>query len=109
MEEIFVSDRTDTINNFRTLISYRKSNNHELNKYYYDWLKAGKVFVIEIIDGVLEFAPSKFVGYKNNTKEIHEKLHNNGRDGRNTDSMMLQFYRMVDKDEDLNQLLNYFF
>ena len=98
-----------SLNNFETLISYRKSSNKSLNNYYKDRLGKGKVFVVELINGRIEFAPSKFIGYKNNSKSVHEKLYNTGRDGRKTDDALHNYYGRELFDENLHQLLNYFF
>ncbi len=52
-------------------------------------MKLGHNFVVEIIDGLVCFGPSRFVGYLNNTKDKHEQNHG---DGTKTDSVLRSFY-----------------
>ena len=92
--------REDVIANVRTLYSYLSGEEGEDSKTWaINKMKRGKNFVVEIIDGKVCFAPSRFVGYINNTKEKHE---NNHGDGTQTDGLMKQFYTII-SDERLDQ------
>lgn len=73
-----IENRTDVINNIRTLYSYLNSDNEEEREWAIDRFKLGKWFVVEDIDGKLMFAPSRFVGYKNNTIEKHTENYGDG-------------------------------
>lgn len=85
--------RKDVIANVRTLYSYLNGEKGEDSKAWaIDKMKRGKNFVVEVIDGKVCFAPSRFVGYINNTKDKHEKNHG---DGTQTDGLMKQFYTII--------------
>ena len=92
--------REDVIANVRTLYSYLSGDEGEDSKTWaIDKMKRGKNFVVEIIDDKVCFAPSRFVGYINNTKDKHEENHG---DGTQTDALMKQFYTII-SDERLDQ------
>ena len=57
--------------------------------------------VVEVIDGHICFAPSRFVGYINNTREKHDENHGDGTD---TDNRIKQYYQKV-ADERLDALM----
>ncbi len=63
-------------------------------------MTGGKNFVVEIINSKICFAPSRFVGYLNNTKEKHEA---NCGDGRVTDEKIKAYYQKI-QDEKLDVL-----
>lgn len=92
----FIKNREDIITNIKTLYSYL---NGEQSDEYKNWaiekMARGKNFVVEIINSKIYFAPSRFVGYRNNTKEKHEENHG---DGRLTDEKISVFYQMVEDD-----------
>ncbi len=91
MERIdFIDTREDVIANIKTLYSYLNGDFGEAYKAWaVDKMKRGRNFVVEIIDGKVCFAPSRFVGYLNNTKDKHEQNHG---DGTETDSVLRSFY-----------------
>ena len=92
--------REDVIVNVRTLYTYLSGTEGEDSKTWaIDKMKRGKNFVVEIIDDKVCFAPSRFVGYINNTKDKHEENHG---DGTQTDDLMPQFYTKV-SDERLDK------
>lgn len=96
-----IKTRDDVIANVRTLYSYLSGVEGEGSKAWaIDKMKRGKNFVVEIIDDRICFAPSRFVGYVNNTIDKHEENHG---DGTQTDNLMLQFYTKV-TDERLEQV-----
>ena len=72
-ENSYIECRKDVQENILTLYSYLQNEEEE---YYYEWAKErlsqGRNFVVEAIDGKLYFAPSRFVGYKQNSLEKHE-------------------------------------
>lgn len=95
-----IETRDDVIKNIKTLYSYlRNRNNEECYQWAIERLKYGKNYVVEIINGHICFAPSRFVGYKDNTKEKHEE---NYGQGTQTDEELENFYQKVqDKRLDL--------
>ena len=96
-----IKTRDDVIANVQTLYSYLSGVEGEGSKAWaIDKMKRGKNFVVEIIDDRICFAPSRFVGYVNNTIDKHEENHG---DGTQTDNLMLQFYTKV-TDERLDQV-----
>ena len=48
--------------------------------------------VVEVINNHIFFAPSRFVGYINNTKDKHEENHGNGTD---TDNVLKEYYNKI--------------
>ena len=73
-------------------------------EYYYEWAKErlsqGRNFVVEAIDGKLYFAPSRFVGYKQNSLEKHED--NSDKSGTDTDRELKRFYKLIDVESALD-------
>lgn len=95
----FIETRDDVIENIKTLYSYL---NDTTDSGIYKWasgiLKNGRIYVAEIIDSKLYFAPSRFIGYKDNTAEKHRDNHG---DGNQTNDKLEEFYKKV-QDERLN-------
>ena len=96
-----VESREDVIQNIKTLYSYLKDKDNEEN---YKWalarIKNGKWYVVEIVNSHVCFSPSRFVGYKNNTKELHTENHG---DGQQTNEVLEKFYKSVE-DERLDTI-----
>ncbi len=90
-----IETRDDVIQNIKTLYSYLSDGNEDHYQWAIERLKKGKNYVVEIIDSHAYFAPSRFVGYKDNTIEKHEENH---RDGTQTDDILKQFYQKVQDD-----------
>lgn len=110
MDTNYVENRKQVIKNFNTLLSYRNSHDENRVKYYKRRLKSGKTFIVEIINGSIEFAPSKFVGYKNNTMEIHERKHGISRSGDLTDKNFKSIYgNRIHSDSFLDTVLDSFY
>ena len=65
----FIESRIDVVKNIYTLYSYAKSDIEEEKEWALERFKLGKWFVVEPFGNTLLFAPSRFVGYKNNTIE----------------------------------------
>ena len=57
--------------------------------------KNGRIYVIEIIDSHICFSPSRFVGYKDNTKDKHQENHG---DGNQTNDVLKNYYQKVQDD-----------
>ena len=67
----FIESRIDVVKNIYTLFSYTKSSIKEERDWAIDRFKLGKWFVVEPFGDTLMFAPSRFVGYKDNSMEKH--------------------------------------
>ncbi|MBO5428160.1 MAG: AAA family ATPase [Prevotella sp.] len=76
----FVETRTDVVKNIYTLYSYAKSNKAEDREWALERFRRGKWYVVEPFGNTLLFAPSRFVGYKDNTREKHTANHGDGTD-----------------------------
>jgi MoxR-like ATPase len=88
----FIQTREDIIANIKTLYSYLNGDfGDDYKAWAVDKMKRGHNFVVEIIDGKVCFAPSRFVGYLNNTKEKHEQNHG---DGTQTDDQIKAYYKL---------------
>ena len=97
----FIETRDDVIQNIKTLYHYLYNNETDEHLWATERMKKGHNFVVEIIDNHIRFAPSRFVGYLNNTKEKHDE---NFGDGKETDKVLSMLYRKVEDDR-LNGLL----
>lgn len=74
----FIESRADVVKNIYTLYSYAKSPIIEDKQWALQRFKQGRWYVVEPFGNTLLFAPSRFVGYKNNTKEKHIANHGHG-------------------------------
>lgn len=74
----FIESRVDVINNIYTLYSYANSSEAEDKEWAIQRFSNGKWFVVEPFANTLFFAPSRFVGYKNNTREKHISNYGDG-------------------------------
>ena len=89
----YIEKREDVISNIATLYSYLYGESGEDYKQWaIDRLKLGKNMVVEVINGHICFAPSRFVGYLNNTREKNEEKPGNGTD---TDKVLKTYYNKV--------------
>lgn len=92
----FVETRDDVIRNIKTLYYYLSDENDDDT---YQWassiFKNGRIYVIEIIDSHICFSPSRFVGYKDNTKDKHQENHG---DGNQTNDILKNYYQKVQDD-----------
>lgn len=89
----YIENREDVISNIETLYSYLHGKSGEDNmQWAVDKLKRGKNMVVEVIDNHICFAPSRFVGYLNNTREKHDENHGDGTD---TDNVLKMYYNKV--------------
>ena len=92
----FIETRDDVIRNINTLYHYLSDENDVDT---YQWassiFKNGRIYVIEIIDSHICFSPSRFVGYKDNTKDKHKENHG---DGNQTNDVLKNYYQKVQDD-----------
>ena len=92
----FIETRDDVIRNIKTLYHYLSDENDDDT---YQWassiFKNGRIYVIEIIDSHICFSPSRFVGYKDNTKDKHKENHG---DGNQTNDVLKNYYQKVQDD-----------
>lgn len=98
----FIETREDIVQNIKTLYSYLDG---KVDSEHKDWaiqrMSRGSNYVIEIVDSQIYFAPSRFVGYVDNTMEKHVANHGNGTE---TDNKIKIFYQKV-QDVKLDVLL----
>lgn len=98
----FIETREDIVQNIKTLYSYL---NGKVDNEHKDWaiqrMSQGKNYVIEVVDSQIYFAPSRFVGYVDNTMEKHDANPGNGTE---TDNKIKNFYQKV-QDVKLDALL----
>lgn len=89
----YIEKREDIISNIETLYScLHGESGEDYKQWAVDKLKRGKNMVVEVIDGHICFAPSRFVGYLNNTKDKHDENHGDGTD---TDKILKTYYNKV--------------
>ena len=74
----FIESRVDVVKNIYTLYSYANSSETEDKEWAIQRFSKGKWFVVEPFGNTLLFAPSRFVGYKNNTREKHISNYGDG-------------------------------
>lgn len=74
----FIESRVDVVKNIYTLYSYANSSETEDKEWAIQRFSNGKWFVVEPFGNTLLFAPSRFVGYKNNTREKHISNYGDG-------------------------------
>lgn len=98
----FIETRENIVQNIKTLYSYLDG---KVDSEHKDWaiqrMSQGKNYVIEVVDSQIYFAPSRFVGYVDNTMEKHEANPGNGTE---TDKKIKNFYQKV-QDVKLDALL----
>lgn len=89
----YIQTHEDIISNIETLYSYLHGESGEDNRQWaVDKLKRGKNMVVEVMNGHIRFAPSRFVGYINNTREKHDENHGNGTE---TDNVLKTYYNKI--------------
>ena len=93
----FIKTRDDVIDNIKTLYYYlRNRDDTEFFNFASQIIKNGRVYVVEIIDSHICFAPSRFVGYKDNTLEKHKA--NNEKNGNDTNAVLYSLYTRITDD-----------
>ena len=95
----FITSKEDVVENIKTLYGYLGNpDDAETYKWATGILKNGRIYVVEVIDSKLYFAPSRFVGYKKNTADKHRDNHG---DGNQTNDNLVEYYQKV-QDERLD-------
>ena len=95
----FITSKEDVVENIKTLYGYLGNpDDAETYKWASGILKNGRIYVVEVIDSKLYFAPSRFVGYKKNTADKHRENHG---DGNQTNDKLVEYYQKV-QDERLD-------
>lgn len=95
----FITSKEDVVENIKTLYGYLGNpDDAETYKWATGILKNGRIYVVEVIDSKLYFAPSRFVGYKKNTADKHKENHG---DGNQTNDKLVEYYQKV-QDERLD-------
>jgi HNH endonuclease len=85
---MLVENLSDIEKNVDTLIDAIHSDTPDRQRFA-DWVKAGAVFYPYQFGRILAFAPSRFIGYKNNSRQKHEKFVANGTaDGKTTNPVI---------------------
>lgn len=88
-------DLIDSVNdvkmNLDTLEVYRNSRQTAYREFYKGLIKRGRCFVAYEWGGNIHFAPSRFIGYKNNDMNSH--MANDERDGRVTNRAINKIMR----------------
>lgn len=92
----FIENRIDVVKNIYTLYSYTKSTVVEDKEWALQRFKHGKWYVVEPFGNTLLFAPSRFVGYKNNTREKHTSNHGDGTQTNNKFHELKLYKEMTD-------------
>ncbi|MCK4542962.1 MAG: hypothetical protein KAU17_12065 [Spirochaetales bacterium] len=81
-----ISSMRDLEENLITLEKYKGSDDYRYVEFYKGLIKRGRCFVAYKNNGQYLFAPSRFIGYKNNSMEKH--LANDEKDGRETNPVI---------------------
>ena len=77
---ILIDNRDELIKNLDTVESYLNGDNDEVVEIMAELIRKGKNFVAYNFNGSTHFAPSRFVGYKDNTIRKHFQK-DNGKHG----------------------------
>lgn len=81
MKMKLVNSKEDILKNL-TVFDRELNEESDISDFYHELVKRGKVFVSYIVGDEYRFAPSRYIGYKNNSKEKH--LNNKEKSGRRT-------------------------
>jgi hypothetical protein len=81
-----VEDRSDVESNIRQLVAYLSSNDPLERQFGLELVQNGRCFVVWQEAGEVVFAPSRFIGYANNSKRVH--IHHDAKDGKRTNPMI---------------------
>lgn len=85
----FITSREDVFQNIERIYNYLENGAEDQKSWAQGIIRRGRVYVLEIINGQIFFAPSRFVGYKDNTYEKHTENHGNGNE---TNDQLEEFY-----------------
>ena len=90
----FIETLKDLQVNLDTLENYLNSPLVKEREYALDRVKLGTCFVVYEINGQKHFAPSRFIGYKDNTMGKHDN--NDAKDGRETNPAITRVLKTAD-------------
>ncbi len=96
-----VQRKEEIVSNLKQLESYLQSSDPESRQWACERVKAGRSLIAYKISGETRFAPSRFIGYKDNTIEDHEA--NKGKDGRETNPAIGKILKLESKDCELKE------
>ena len=82
----FISNKTELLENIKMLENYLADGNQEEQEFAHERVRLGKTICVYKINGENHFAPSRFVGYAQNTMRLH--LANGDKDGRETNPII---------------------
>lgn len=80
-----ITRKAELTENIARLRQYLKSSGADRG-FALDFIRQGICFVVTEQDGKAFFAPSRFIGYRSNTR--HDHVHNEDRDGRETNAAL---------------------
>ena len=83
---MLISTSKELKENIKTIEEYLANKKGDSRQIILDYIKRGKVFVAYKINNSFHFAPSRFIGYKNNSIEKHAR--NKNKDGKDTNSII---------------------
>ena len=79
---MLIKTKRQLIKNLDKIEEYLSNNTDEVYDTMAEYIDRGRVFISYIVDGETHFAPSRFIGYQNNTLIKHRK--NKKKDGKET-------------------------
>ncbi len=82
----FVSNWSEIAQNIKKIVCGLESKNEEVREYFKKRISLGKCFVVAKYKNQTVFAPSRFIGYAENSKDKHQK--NDDKDGRKTNPVI---------------------
>jgi 5-methylcytosine-specific restriction protein A len=106
MKPIKIESMEDLKRNLSTVESYLVSESNDADfEEMRNYIKRGHNFVAYLVGGKYHFAPSRFVGYKNNSLQKHR---NNRGDGTETDAAINKIVRKYTESEDMERIYHSF-
>ncbi len=95
-----ITNFNELVHNIETVEKYLSEKKSSKYHDILQLIKAGRSFIVYKKDNQIKFAPSRFLGYKNNTIEVH--LNSIDKDGRKTNvSISKILSNKNDKNEDM--------
>ena len=95
----FVKNKADLLANIQTIDCYLEKKSDDDYNFALDLIKRGKVFVAVPKNEGYSFYPSRFMGYKNNTRTLHKQ--NSKKNGINTNQ---EIRKILDKNKFMDKL-----
>jgi hypothetical protein len=103
-----IESQQDLIDNIKKFVEYRESVNSEERNFYKKRVQNGNSYVVDVVEGKLEFAPSRTVGYKNLNRLRYEPQINQEIDGRITNPILEQVIGKRKQSKKIDQALKLF-